>query len=234
MSPEKLLGFEFRDSKLLALALTHRSVSSDDPTRLDNERLEFLGDAVLQMVVTNKLYADYPDLPEGQLAKVRAAVVSGSTLTEIAKSVDLGRHLDLSPSEERSGGRSKDSILADTLEALIGAVYLDSGLESAAAVVLRLWGNRIDERAENPGVRDYKTRLQEVLAAKGRRPVYEVAATGPEHARSFSAGVSVEGKVIGVGEGKSKKAAEQLAAKMALSKLSLSGSETARRSGPGG
>ncbi len=220
MKPDGILGVAFADATLLELALTHRSVSADDPTRLDNERLEFLGDAVLQLAVTRKLYADFPDLPEGQLAKVRAAVVSGSTLAEVAKAVDLGRYLDLSPSEDRSGGRTKNSILADTLEAVIGAIYLDSGFDVAADVVLRVWGDRIDERAKNPGVRDYKTRLQEALAADGKRPVYESAGTGPDHLRTFQATVSIDGTVVGAGEGKSKKAAEQKAAQQALEKLS--------------
>lgn len=220
MSPENIFGVVFADQTLLKMALTHRSVSADDPKRRDNERLEFLGDAVLQLVVTRKLYDDFPNLPEGQLAKVRAAVVSGSTLAEVAKTVDLGQYLDLSPSEDRSGGRTKDSILADTLEALIGAVYLDSGFEVAAEVVLRLWGNRIDERAKNPGVRDYKTRLQELLAAEGKRPVYDSAGTGPDHLRTYKAEVSINGTVIGVGQGKSKKAAEQKAAQQALEEIS--------------
>lgn len=220
MSPEKVLGVVFNNPDLLAMALTHRSISSDDPGRLDNERLEFLGDAVLQLIVTTKLYQDYPDLPEGQLAKVRAAVVSGSTLAEVARTVDLGQYLELSPAEERSGGRSKDSILADTLEALIGALYLDSGYEETRDAVLGLLSSRIDEKAKNPGVKDYKTRLQEVLASDGRRPSYQVEGTGPDHERTFRATVSVDGRAIGAGDGKSKKAAEQSAAKQALEALS--------------
>jgi ribonuclease-3 len=220
MNPETVLGVPFADKTLLDMALTHRSVSADDPSRFDNERLEFLGDAVLQLAVTRKLYADFPDLPEGQLAKVRAAVVSGSTLAEVAMTIGLGQYLDLSASEERSGGRSKESILADALEALIGAVYIDSGFDSAAGLVLRLWGKRIDDRAKNPGVRDYKTRLQENLAVDGLRPTYEVEGTGPDHERTFQATVAVGGEVIGIGIGKSKKAAEQSAAREALQTLS--------------
>ena len=213
------LGIRFRDEDLLRLALTHRSVSSEDPSRADNERLEFLGDAVLQLVVTDRLYADFPELPEGQMAKVRAAIVSGATLAEVARSIDLGSYVELSPAEERSGGRSKVSILADAMEALIGAVYLDAGFEAADRLIRRLWAGRIEEKAANPGVKDFKTRLQEVLAAAGKRPVYQVTGTGPDHQRSFEAVVGVDGDELGRGEGKSKKAAEQAAAEEALRAL---------------
>lgn len=215
----EVLGFSFRDPTLLDLALTHRSVSAENLDRSDNERMEFLGDAVLQLAVTDRLYAGYPDLPEGQMAKVRAAVVSGSSLAEAARAMDLGSYVELSPSEERSGGRSKDSILADALEAVIGAVYLDSGYPAAEKLVLTFLGARIEEKALNPGMKDYKTRLQEVLAAAGKRPSYEVTGTGPDHQRIFSAMISVGGEVLGIGEGNSKKAAEQVAAERALKRL---------------
>lgn len=214
-----VLGLSFRDPNLLDLALTHRSVSAENLDRSDNERLEFLGDAVLQLAVTDRLYADYPDLPEGQMAKVRAAVVSGSSLAEAARAMDLGSYVELSASEERSGGRTKDSILADALEAVIGALYLDSGFPAAERLVLALLGPRIEEKALNPGLKDYKTRLQEVLAAAGKRPNYAVTGTGPDHQRTFSAMISVDGEVLGVGEGNSKKAAEQVAAERALKQL---------------
>ncbi len=219
MAPETDLGHRFSDPSLLALALTHRSVSSEDSSRSDNERLEFLGDAVLQLAVTDRLYSDFPDLPEGQMAKVRAAVVSGETLAEVARALDLGRYLEVSPSEERSGGRNKDSMLADALEAVIGAIYLDSGFESAESFVHRCLGSRITEKAANPGSRDYKTRLQEALAAQGERPSYEVLGKGPDHDRSFTAQVTVEGRLLGEGQGRSKKAAEQAAAEQALALL---------------
>ncbi|CAN5874510.1 hypothetical protein BH23ACT4_BH23ACT4_11930 [soil metagenome] len=215
----EILGLSFRDPTLLDLALTHRSVSAENLARSDNERMEFLGDAVLQLAVTDRLYADYPELPEGQMAKVRAAVVSGSSLAEAARAMDLGSYVELSPSEERSGGRSKDSILADALEAVIGAVYLDSGYPAAEKLVLSLLGARIEEKVQNPGLKDYKTRLQEVLAAAGKRPSYAVTGTGPDHQRTFSAMITVEGEVIGVGEGNSKKSAEQVAAQRALNHL---------------
>lgn len=215
----EVLGLSFQNPTLLDLALTHRSVSAENLDRSDNERMEFLGDAVLQMAVTSRLYADYPDLPEGQMAKVRAAVVSGSSLAEAARAMDLGSYVELSASEERSGGRTKDSILADALEAVIGAVYLDSGYPAAEKLVLRLLGPRIEEKALNPGLKDYKTRLQEVLAAAGKQPSYAVTGSGPDHQRTFSAMISVDGEVLGVGEGNSKKAAEQVAAERALKHL---------------
>lgn len=220
MSLEDRIGHSFSDPALLRLALTHRSVSSDDPARNDNERLEFLGDAVLQLVVTDLLYESYPQLAEGQMAKVRAAVVSRDTLAEVARSLDLGAYVELAPSEEATGGREKVSILADTAEAVIGAIYLDGGLEPARRVVLDLWTEKVAERSREPGVKDYKTRLQELVARDGARPAYEVVGTGPDHDRRFTARVTVDGKEYGTGEGRSKKEAEQEAAAMALESLS--------------
>ncbi|MGH8871886.1 MAG: ribonuclease III [Acidimicrobiia bacterium] len=219
MTLEQDLGYTFDDPGLLAVALTHRSVSSEDGSRSDNERLEFLGDAVLQLAVTDYLYATFPDLAEGKMAKVRAGVVSRPTLADVARSIDLGSHIALTLAEERTGGRDKDSIMADALEAIIGAVYLDAGLEAAAKLVLRLWGDRIDDRARRPGLRDYKTRLQEVLAKDGRRPDYLTEGSGPDHEPSFVARVEVEGILLGVGSGRSKKEAEQGAAQQALETL---------------
>lgn len=220
MSLEDRIGHSFSDPALLRLALTHRSVSSDDPARNDNERLEFLGDAVLQFVITDLLYESYPQLAEGQMAKVRAAVVSRDTLAEVARSLDLGTYVELAPSEEATGGREKDSILADTAEAIIGAIYLDGGLEPARRVVLDLWTDKVAERSRQPGVKDYKTRLQELVARDGARPAYEVEGTGPDHDRRFTARVTVAGKEYGTGEGRSKKEAEQEAAARALESLS--------------
>jgi ribonuclease-3 len=219
MTLEEILGYEFTDQALLEMALTHRSVSAEDPSSADNERLEFLGDAVLQLAVTIQIYDGYPQLAEGKLAKVRAAVVSGESLAEVASHIGLGRFLRLSPSEERSGGRSKDSILADATEAIIGAMYLDGGFDVAAEMIYRLWGSMIEEKAAKPGVRDYKTRLQEVLAAQGRRPAYQDSGVGPDHDRTYTAVVKVDGRDLGVGQGASKKAAEQIAAQRALETL---------------
>jgi ribonuclease-3 len=209
---------------LLALALIHRSVSSEENSNLDNERLEFLGDAVLQLAVTDYLYAQFPKLAEGKLAKVRAGVVSRPTLADVARSIDLGAHIKLTAAEDRTGGRDKDSIMADALEAVIGAVYLDAGLEAATGLVLRLWGDRIDDRAKRPGLKDYKTRLQEVVAKDGRRPEYLTEGSGPDHEPSFVARVEVEGVLLGMGSGRSKKEAEQAAAQQALETLKASSS----------
>ncbi len=220
MSLEGRIGHVFAEPALLRLALTHRSVSSENPGRKDNERLEFLGDAVLQLVVTDLLYDAYPQLAEGQMAKVRAAVVSKGTLAEIARLLQIGEHIELADSEEATGGRDKDSILADAVEAVIGAIYLDGGLEPARDMILELWADRVAERAKEPGVKDYKTRLQELTARDGRRPVYEVEGSGPDHDRRFNATVSVNGTRYGSGEGRSKKAAEQAAAAEAIETLS--------------
>ncbi len=219
MTLEDKLGYTFENPGLLRLALTHRSVSSDDPSRNDNERLEFLGDAVLQLVITDLLYESYPHLAEGQMAKVRAAVVSGPALAEIARSIDLGAHIELAQGEERTGGRGKDSILADAVEAILGSVYLDSGIDSVGEIILSLWADRVADRAKSPGIKDYKTRLQEHVARDGRRPVYEVEGSGPDHSRQFRAVVYVDGSRLGSGEGRSKKAAEQSAAQEALASL---------------
>lgn len=226
---EQALGYTFDDPTLLALALTHRSISSEDNTRLDNERLEFLGDAVLQLAVTDYVYARFPELAEGQLAKVRAAVVSRPTLADVARSIDLSRHIDLTEAEDRTGGREKDSIMADALEAVIGAVYLDSGLGAANEMVLRLWGDRIDDRAKRPGLKDYKTRVQEVLARDQRRPVYTSERSGPDHRPSFVARLEVDGVLLGMGSGGSKKEAEQAAAQQALDTLKMPPSPSAGR-----
>lgn len=219
MTLEADLGHTFADPQLLRLALTHRSVSADDPSRSDNERLEFLGDAVLQLAVTDSLYHSFPHLSEGEMAKVRAAVVSRPALAVVARRLDLGSEIELAPGEERTGGRNKDSILADAVEALIGAVYLDAGLESARSVISSHWSDVIAERAKSPGVKDYKTRLQEHLARNGDRPEYSVEGAGPDHQRTFTAVVHVNGSELGSGTGRSKKAAEQEAARKALKSL---------------
>ena len=234
MRIEAVVGYQFADPALARLALTHRSVSSEDPSRNDNERLEFLGDAVLQLVVTRNLYESFPHLAEGKMAKVRAAVVSRPTLAEVARSIGLGRLLDVAPAEERSGGRDKDSILADAMEAVIGAVFLDGGLDPARDMILRLWGDRIAERAKRPGVKDYKTRLQEILAVNNSRPVYRTEGSGPDHAREFQSLVLVDDVALGEGLGKSKKEAEQGAARQALERLTSDSQSIRPRDGHAG
>ena len=171
---------------------------------------------MLGLVVTGHLYDEYPDLPEGQLAKTRAAVVSASTLAAVGADLGLGSGLRLGKGEDASGGRQKASILADAVEAVIGAVYLDGGLEPARALVLELLDDQIDQAARRPGARDYKTRLQEIAASDGLGPpVYTVSESGPDHDKTFHASVTVGSETLGRGEGSSKKEAEQRAARAA-------------------
>jgi ribonuclease-3 len=204
---------EFHDPALLELALSHRSYCAEHSAVESNERLEFLGDAVLGLVVTDYMYRRYPLLPEGELAKIRASVVNAEVLAEVAAAIDLGPALLLGKGEDASGGRAKISILSDALEAVIAAVYLDGGWETAQRVVLALLETRIDEGAEGPGDRDYKSLLQELAARRfDRLPRYQVRDEGPDHAKQFFATVLVGGVARGAGEGRSKKHAEQAAA----------------------
>jgi ribonuclease-3 len=210
---QRRLDCAFTDPALLELALSHRSYCAEHSAVESNERLEFLGDAVLGLVVTDYMYRRYPDLPEGELAKIRASVVNAEVLAEVAAVVDLGPALRLGKGEAASGGRSKTSILSDALEAVIAAVYLDGGWEAARRVVLALLEARIDEAAEGPGDRDYKSLLQELAARRFERlPRYHVRDEGPDHAKQFFATVMVGGVARGEGEGRSKKQAEQAAA----------------------
>ncbi len=223
---ETLLGWSFRDEPLLAQALAHRSWCAEHPEEASNERLEFLGDAVLGIIVTDHVYRTYPKLAEGHLAKVRASVVNADVLAEVAGRIALGPCLRLGKGEDASGGREKTSILSDALEAIIAAVYLDGGLEAARAVVMKLFGERIADAANGPGGDDYKTRLQELAAQRFEKlPRYQVSDEGPDHAKRFFATVLIGGAPRGQGEGGSKKQAEQAAARAAWRWLSLQGDE---------
>jgi ribonuclease III len=203
----------FEDPALLELALSHRSYCAEHSAVESNERLEFLGDAVLGLVVTDYMFRRYPLLPEGELAKIRASVVNAEVLAEVAVAIDLGPALRLGKGEDASGGRAKISILSDALEAVIAAVYLDGGWVTAQRVVLALLEERVDEAAEGPGDRDYKSLLQELAARRFERlPRYQVRDEGPDHAKQFFATVLVGGVARGEGEGRSKKQAEQAAA----------------------
>lgn len=206
------LGYHFDSEELVTLALTHRSYAAEQGLDVSYERLEFLGDAVLQLIVTRYLYDKYGRLAEGEMAKVRAAVVNQKTLATIARKLQVGGAILLGQGEETSGGRNKDSILADVVESLLGAIYLDGGYAPAEDLVLRHWIPIIDERASAPGQRDYKTRLQEILAQRGLMPRYELTESGPDHAKLFEAELWVEGTLVGRGRGSSKKRAEQAAA----------------------
>ncbi|MGY1739834.1 MULTISPECIES: ribonuclease III [unclassified Blastococcus] len=209
---------------LLALALTHRSYAYENGGLPTNERLEFLGDSVLGLVVTDELYRSQPDLPEGQLAKLRASVVNMTSLAGVARRLGeggIGPHLLLGRGEETTGGRDKDSILADAMEALIGAIHLGLGLDVAAAIVHRLFDPLLAESATRGAGLDWKTSLQELGAARGLgAPTYVVQDTGPDHAKSFTAAVLLSGTEYGRGGGRTKKAAEQEAAEAAWRALS--------------
>jgi len=216
---EDALGYRFRDPAILEAALVHRSYQAEHPEVVDNERFEFLGDAVLGLAITAFIYDEYPAMSEGQMAKVRAAAVSRDDLAAIASGIGLAAHVRLGRGEEVTGGRAKASILADTLEAVIGAAYLDGGYDDAAFCVARLWEEAVRNRARRPGGADHKTRLQEILAATGLAPVYRIEASGPDHRKVFHAEVMVGGRLRGQGSGGSKREAEQEAARAALAVL---------------
>ncbi len=215
---QQRLGHRFNSSELLLTALTHRSYANERSIP-DNERLEFLGDAVLQLVVTRHTFREYPHLREGQMTRVRAAVVRKETLAQVAEALDLGDALRLGKGEMQSGGRDKTSILADAMEALIGAVYEDGGWQVAEKLVITHWKVLIAAQAAAPDTRDAKTHLQEILAAEGKEPLYRKTEEGLSHARQFRVEVRVEGKLYGVGKGSSRRLAEQQAAAEALKEL---------------
>ena len=216
---------------LLDRALTHRSYAYENGGLPSNERLEFLGDSVLGLIVTDTLFREHPDLPEGQLAKLRAAVVNRQTLAGVARGLELGRHIKLGRGEEGTGGRDKSSILADTLEAVIGAVYLDCGLGEAARLVHCLFDPVIARSARLGAGLDWKTSLQELTAAELLGvPEYQVQESGPDHQKSFRAVVRVGTRIYGAGEGRSKKEAEQQAAEVAWTAIRAEAARRAARS----
>lgn len=220
---EVKLGYSFQDRSLLTNALLHRShvhVTGQDRER-SNERLEFLGDAVLGLVVNEHLYHEFPDRSEGDLTKMKALLVCGARLSEVAGEFDLGVHIRMSRSEAATGGRHRSSILADTTEALIGAVYLDGGLDAAQNVIQRIVLSGSERVLARRSLRNYKSRLQELIQARHKSPpryrVLEV--DGPDHDRLFKVTVNFGGRALGTGEGRNKKAAEQNAAREALAAL---------------
>jgi ribonuclease-3 len=223
---ESRLGYRFHDEALCETALTHSSWLNEAtaPGRTDNERLEFLGDAVLALVVSDLLMRRFPTRSEGELTRVRAALVSESGLSRVAGALDLGAWIFLGRGEERTGGRTRPSILANTLEALMGAVYIDGGPTAAGAVAERLFGEALDD-ADRHARLDFKSRLQERAQALLQvAPVYAVvAAQGPDHDKRFEISLTLAGREYGRAIGKSKKEAEQTAAAMALSALDVEG-----------
>lgn len=212
-------------------ALTHPSYAHERGID-DYERLEFLGDAVLQLVVTRYLYGEYSHLREGQMTRVRAAVVRKETLAGVAKALGLGEVLRLGKGEAQSGGRQRESILADAMEAVIGAVYEDGGWKSAQRLVLNHWRRMIADQAAVPDALDAKTHLQQVLASQGKTPEYRRSEQGPSHAPLFRVEVWIAGEGLGVGEGSSRRLAEQAAAAEALKTLHSDPSATQPRPVP--
>ena len=217
---EETLGYTFQDRSLLENALTHSSYANENRARgiQSNERLEFLGDSVLGMVTADHLYHTHPDLPEGVLTRTRAALVCEESLVEVADLLDLGAYLKLGRGEEAGGGRERPSIRADAVEAVLAAVYLDGGLAEARKIVQRFI---LDKESEKSASRDYKTALQELVQREsGRVLTYRLTGeSGPDHAKTFSVEVELNGKAVGAGSGHSKKEAEQMAAKAAIAHL---------------
>lgn len=234
------LGVELGEP-LLTLALTHRSYAYENGNLPTNERLEFLGDSVLSIVITERLYRDHPDLPEGQLAKLRSSVVNMHALAGVAVTlggeadheVGLGAYLYLGRGEERTGGRTKPSILADGTEALLGAVYLEHGLETAREVVHRLFAGLLRGAPLLGAGLDWKTSLQELTAsAELGVPEYRITEEGPDHLKMFTATAVVGGRALGSGEGRTKKEAEQRAAELAWRALTAEAATPGSRAEP--
>ncbi|SCJ72278.1 Ribonuclease 3 [uncultured Flavonifractor sp.] len=217
---EEKLGYTFQNRALLENALTHSSYANENKHTgaQSNERLEFLGDSVLGMVTADYLYRVHPDLPEGDLTRTRAALVCEGSLVEVAQQLELGTYLKLGKGEDAGGGRERPSIVADAVEAVLAAVYLDGGIGSARKIIQRFI---LDREEEKSGSRDYKTALQELVQREsGQVLAYRlVGSTGPDHAKRFQVEVELNGAPVGAGEGRSKKEAEQMAAKAAIGKL---------------
>jgi ribonuclease-3 len=222
---EAKLGYTFRETSVLDRALTHRSRANEDATgvTVDNESLEFLGDAVLGFVMADLLFRDYPQFDEGQKSKIKAALVSTATLALLARRLGLGEFLALGRGEEKTGGRKKQALLADTYEAVIAAIYLDGGIDEARGFVVREFAEDLEDvRSPEFWGRDYKSALQELVQSRDLQlPEYLVAAeSGPDHRKIFHVEVRVKGEVKGTANGPSKKAAEQEAARKAIERLS--------------
>ena len=218
----KSLGVEFRDISLLQQALTHTSFANESKGDIvHNERLEFLGDAVLELASSTYLYAHFPEMPEGQLTKTRASIVCSATLAKLAAGLHLGDYLLLGHGEEMGGGRTRQTNLEDTFESVIGAVYLDRGWDVAKDYVMRQLAPEFEKASRGAILKDYKTILQErVYQKEGQSVAYElVEEIGPDHDKSFTFQVRITGKVMGQGTGHSKKEAEQQAAREALARL---------------
>ena len=213
---EKIIDYKFNDKKYLKIALTHKSYLDEQTDYLSNQRYEFLGDTILDFDLTLYLFNNFPNLDEGNLTKIRSSAVDQSSLVALGKKINIGDFIFLSKSEDASGGRNKKSIIEDAVEALIAAIYFDGGIENVNKFVSKYIYPNIKELSQDPGKKDYKTRLQEHYAKIGKKVTYENTSTGPDHSKEFSSKVLLSDNVIGTGKGKSKKNAEQMAAKAAL------------------
>lgn len=217
---EKSLNYEFKDKRNLILALTHSSYANENKNKklLSNERLEFLGDTVLNMIISENIYRKYSNLSEGEMTKIRATVVCESSLVKCANKLGIGNYILLGKGEENTGGRTRMSILSDAVEAVIGAIYIDSGIEKAKCFVLDQMGEFVDKSVKGDIFMDYKTQLQEIVQRDGDRKItYEIIdEKGPDHDKIFISQVRVDNNVVGTGKGRTKKEAEQMAAKASL------------------
>ena len=216
-------GYKFKDTSLYDLARTHTSYSNEKKLGklANNQRLEFLGDSILGLIAGDYIYKNFPDLPEGSLTKIRADVVCEKSLYELAMSLNLGECLLLGKGEELCGGRTRISNLADAFEAMLGAVYLDSDLETVRGILIPLLEERIKRASKCEAKYDYKTRLQEYVQSKGSKIIKYtiIKESGPDHMRTYTSELTVDGKCLGTGEGRSKKESEQSAAKNAMERL---------------
>lgn len=219
---QRQIGYHFSDLSLLDEALTHRSYANEQrPRCADNERLEFLGDAILGLVIADALFCDDPSRPEGELSRIRSELVNAATLAQLAREIDLGSSLRLGRGEAKGGGRDKENILADAFEALLGAIYLEAGLITVRPLILELFAQPLLDKMEPQNNSDYKSQLQEYLQSLQKLPpVYLLTATqGRDHDRTFVVEARISGEVLGVGQGRSKKEAEQAAASAAIKAL---------------
>ncbi|MFR9208908.1 MAG: ribonuclease III [Intestinibacter bartlettii] len=217
---EQKINYEFKNKEYILEALTHSSYSNENKNYPFNERLEFLGDSVLSIVISDYLFKKETKLPEGELTKIRANIVCEESLSEVSKNIHLGKYMLLGKGEEATGGRERISILADALEAVIAAIYLDGGIKCAREFILTNMEKIINDSIKGKIFRDYKTCLQEVLQSNGENNIWYklIEEKGPDHNKRFVMEVGINDTVLGIGEGKSKKDAEQVAAKCALDK----------------
>ncbi|WP_024620782.1 ribonuclease III [Metaclostridioides mangenotii] len=218
---EKVIGYDFKNKDYILEALTHSSYSNENKRFNFNERFEFLGDSVLGVVVSDYLFRSEQNIPEGELTKLRANIVCEESLNEVATNINLGDYMLLGKGEEATGGRQRISILADATEAVIAAIYLDGGFECARDFILKFMGDIIQDTRKGNIFRDYKTHLQELLQSRGENNIWYnlIEEKGPDHNKRFVMEVGINDEVLGVGEGKSKKEAEQLAARAGLKKM---------------